>query len=59
MIWTAVAIDHWVTTTPAGQKISIKHWPLGWTYICLTHRTQCLNFRSLRAATTYIQREIK
>jgi hypothetical protein len=59
MIWHAVAIDHWVTTTPAGNPISIKHWPLGWTFINLTarHIPICINFRSLKSAVSYISQE--
>jgi hypothetical protein len=55
MNWTAVAINHWVTTTPAGP-ISLKKWPLGWVLIVKSNRhNPSTLFYSLRSAVTTVR----
>jgi len=57
MIWSAVAIDHWVTTQPNGQPVSLKCWPDGWVLARRHNRMRpALLFKSIRDAATYVMK---
>lgn len=55
MIWTAVAVDHWVTRTRQGMPASVKLWRDGWILGCKSARVPCVLFRTLRDVVAYLE----
>lgn len=55
MIWTAVAINHWVSRTRQGMPVSVKLWRDGWVLGCRCARQPATLFRTLRDVVAYLE----
>lgn len=52
--WRPVAVNHWVTTLPDGQPISLSIWPDGWILCRWPHKQPCLRFENRKQALKYL-----